>query len=275
MRTLIRHLISCVTAAVVIINLAFWMFPLFLLALVKLTLGRIDAINAITNRLTEAIYRIAAATDSLWMIHVVGVRFTVDGELPAHPSPIMVVNHQSWFDIPILQHVVTGNGPVLRFLIKKNLVWVPIVGWICYALNFPRLYRGAGDAAREKDYAAIASASSSLSRDRGALLIFAEGTRFTAEKHTRQQSPFDHLLNPKPGGLKIALNAISPETPVVDVTVDYRGGETNFWHCLGGANRHISVHFDVFKAGDIGDPGDWLTERWQIKDQRLSQSRSA
>ena len=26
-------------------------------------------------------------------------------------------------------------------MIKKNLIYVPIVGWICYALNFPRLDR--------------------------------------------------------------------------------------------------------------------------------------
>lgn len=272
MRGIVGHLVSLVTALVVIVNLGFWMTPVFLLALLKLLFGRIEAVNSAINSLIETIYRIAAATNSFWMVHIIGVRFTIDGHLPRHPSPIIVVNHQTWFDIPVLQHVVTGQGPVLKFLIKKNLIWVPIVGWICYALNFPRLYRGGGEDSREKDYAAIASASSTLSRERGALLIFAEGTRFTREKHKRQQSPFNHLLMPRPGGLKIALDAVDDATPIVDMTIDYQGGETNFWQCLNGANRDIRIRFETFSAGDIQDARNWLMARWAVKDADLEQT---
>lgn len=267
-----RHLLSLLTALVVITNLGLLMWPIFVFALLKLLLGRVEPVQQFANRATETLYRIGVGINSFWMVRVIGLRMDIRGELPDHPSPVIVVNHQTWFDIPVLHHVITGNGPILKFLIKRNLVWVPIVGWLCYALNFPRLYRGAGEAAREKDYAAIQSASGSLKRERGALLIFAEGTRFTDAKHERQQSPFRHLLLPRPGGLRIALQDVPPETPVIDTTIDYGGGETRFWWCLHGANRQIKVTFETFTATDIADTREWLMSRWERKDARLSGS---
>ncbi len=269
MKSIFQHLYSLLSALVVIANLGFWMPFIFLLALLKLLLGKIPAALEIINFLTDRVYRTAANIDSLWMIKIVGVKFEVVGDLPDHPAPIIVVNHQTWFDIPILHYVVSWQGPILKFLIKRQLVWVPIVGWICYALNFPRLNRGGSAEARQKDYAAIESASSTLTREPGALLIFAEGTRFTAEKHDNQESPYKHLLKPRPGGLKIALSNAPADTPVVDITIDYGGGETNFWHCLHGANRNIRIVIRQHLAGDITDARLWLEDRWREKDEIL------
>ena len=180
-----------------------------------------------------------------------------------------MVNHQTWFDIPILQHVVTGQGPVLKFLIKRQLVWLPIVGWICYALNFPRMNRGSDGRAHRQDFDAIKKASSTMHKERGALLIFAEGTRFTEEKHRNQNSPYKKLLVPRPGGLKIALSTMPPDTPVVDITINYKGGETNFWKCLHGANRDIDIHIEKHNAAEIIDARSWLRDRWEQKDKSL------
>lgn len=268
----LRHLFSLATSAWVISNLCFWMIFVFVLALFKLLLSWIPACRTVINHGIEGIYRIAAGIDSLWMVKVVGIQFQIEGELPDHPAPIVVVNHQSWFDIPILQHVVTGQGPILKFLIKRNLVWVPIVGWICWALGFPRLNRGTGDGAREKDYAAIESASTTLNEERGAMLIFSEGTRFTRQKHRKQQSPFRHLLLPRPGGLKIALGAVPPDTPIVDVSLAYHG-TTNFWRCLGGATRTIDVRFRTFRADEVLDSRDWLMQQWREKDAWIDTRR--
>ena len=269
-----RHLFSLLTALVVVANLGFWTPFIFILALLKLLSGGIPSILAFVNRLIERTYRVAVSINSLWMIRVVGVKFKVTGELPDHPAPIILVNHQTWFDIPTMQHAVTQKGPILRFLVKRQLIWVPLVGWICYALNFPRLNRGLGEDARAKDYAAIQAASDTLTKERGALLIFAEGTRFTPEKHRNQNSPYQHLLMPRPGGLKIALSAVPAATPVVDVTIDYGGGDTNFWRCLHGANRDIRVVIRNYLAGDISDAREWLDARWREKDGLLGESRT-
>lgn len=266
---MLRQLLSLLTALVVVINLSVWLPLIVVLAFLKLVLGGIPDALTLIHGLTERIYKAAAAIDSFWMIYVVGISIEVDGDLPEHPAPIVVANHQTWFDIPILQYVVCWNGPILKFLIKRQLIWVPIIGWICYVLNFPRLNRGVGSDAREKDYAAIQQASSTLNTERGALLIFAEGTRFTKEKHRNQNSPYRQLLVPKPGGLKISLETTSDDTPVIDITIDYLDGDTNFWRCLHGANRNVRVVIRTFRAGDISDARGWLEARWQEKDQRL------
>jgi len=264
-----KQLLSLTSSLVVILNLGFWMFPLISIAVIRALLGRFEPVYETCTKLIELCYRAAAFINSAWMIYVVRVNFHVDGTLPDHPAPVIVVNHQTWFDIPILHHVVTGQGPILKFLIKRELVWVPIVGWICYALNFPRLNRSGGGTAQRADFEAIEAASSSLNKERGALLIFAEGTRLTEAKHRNQKSPYKKLLIPRPGGLKIALATAPPDTPVVDITINYNGGETNFWKCLHGANRNIVIHIEEHKASDIDDARSWLHDRWEQKDKRL------
>ncbi|MFT7219682.1 MAG: 1-acyl-sn-glycerol-3-phosphate acyltransferase [Candidatus Azotimanducaceae bacterium] len=265
-----RQLLSFLTALVVIFNLGTWVIPLFVLILLKLITAPFPQVQHVVNVWVEWVYRIAAAIDSLWMLKVVRIKINIHGQLPDHPAPIIVANHQTWFDIPVLQYAVTQHGPILKFLIKKELIWVPIVGWICWALNFPRLNRGTGDNARERDYAAIESASAILAAERGALLIFAEGTRFTQRKHDNQRSDYSKLLTPRPGGLKIALASVDADTPIVDLTINYNGGATNFWRCLHGSSPTIDVHLTSYPAGEIGDVRLWLEARWSDKDELLS-----
>jgi 1-acyl-sn-glycerol-3-phosphate acyltransferase len=265
----LQHALALASSLFVILNLGLLMFPVFFFALIKLALGRIPVINNFVNTALEFFYRTAARGNSAWMLHVVGIRVHLTGEIPDHPAPIIIVNHQTWMDIPIVHHVVTDHGPILKFLIKRQLVWVPIVGWLCYALNFPRLNRGTGKNSRGKDFAAIESASATLANERGALLIYAEGTRFTSQKHLNQKSPYRHLLTPKPGGLKIALAAVPDDTPVLDMTITYPHQNIHFWECLGGANKDIYVDIQQYKAGEIDDVRSWLADRWQEKDERI------
>ena len=260
-----RHLLSFLSATVVSLNLAFWSFWLALFALFKLLLRR-DPFRHWINLGSEWLYRRTVAVHNFWMFRVVGIRLNIKGELPAHDSPIIISNHQTWMDIPVLHGAVTADGgPTLKFLIKRELLWVPIIGWICYSLNFPRLNRGKGTDARIRDYAAIQAFSSSLHDERGALMIYAEGTRFTNEKHKNQSSPFQHLLVPRPGGLKIAMDTVPVNTPVVDVTIVYHG-PTHFWRCLGGSTKEIDVIIRTYQAEEISDVRNWLDQRWQEKD---------
>ncbi|WP_239501225.1 hypothetical protein, partial [Streptococcus pneumoniae] len=54
------------------------------------------------------------------------------------------------------------------------------------------------------------------------LLNYLEGTRFTAEKHTKQSSPYKHLLRPKAGGFALALSSLGDEIDgILDMTLVY------------------------------------------------------
>ncbi len=269
MNRLHLHLVSLLTSIWVIANLGLWMIPLTILSI-----GRV--ILPVLHRHWQTgiafCYHGAAGMNSFWMLRVIGVRIKIDGHIGDHPSPIIISNHQSWFDIPVIHHVVTDHGPMIKFLIKRQLVWVPIVGWLCWMLGFPRLYRGSGQYARQKDYDTLRRFSSSANGDGGGILIFPEGTRFTEEKRQAQGVPYQDLLSPRVGGLRILAGAFPPDTPIVDLTIIYEGGRRPFWDCLHGAVPEIRVVVHHYRLGDIDNLAGWLNQRWADKQTLIDHS---
>ncbi|MGB5326461.1 MAG: 1-acyl-sn-glycerol-3-phosphate acyltransferase [Pseudomonadales bacterium] len=205
--------------------------------------------------------------NSFWMKKVVGIKLVVKGEPGTHANPVVICNHQSWFDIPIIQDVITGTGPMVKFLIKRELVWVPIIGWICQVMGFPKLGRSKRSDTRKDDIAAVQTISMGHEDEAGALLIFPEGTRFSEEKKTRQQSPYQHLLKPRSGGLKIIKHHVSQATTLVDQTIDYHKTGVRIWECLHGDPGLITVTIAHYELAEINDLDAWLNNRWAEKDR--------
>ena len=213
--------------------------------------------------------------DSFWMQDVVGIELIVKGEPNRDKAPVVICNHQSWFDIPLVQEVITGNGPLVRFLIKREIVWIPIIGWICLALNFPRLRRNKNSDARTSDFSIIQKESKNHGGESGALLIFPEGTRFTEQKKTKQNAPYQHLLRPKAGGLKMIQQHADPDTSLVDITIDYHQKGVHIWNCLHGDPRKITITMEHFNLSEIVDVEAWLNSRWIEKDRIFSDVRDS
>ena len=44
-------------------------------------------------------------------------------------------NHQTWADIFVLQHLFNRRIPLLKFFIKQQLKWVPVMGRAWWALE--------------------------------------------------------------------------------------------------------------------------------------------
>jgi 1-acyl-sn-glycerol-3-phosphate acyltransferase len=100
-----------------------------------------------------------------WMV---GLRSEVRGTPPADPV-LVAAKHQSFFDIILL----FGAMPRPRFIMKKELVWAPILGW--YALRI-----GCVPVDRGKRGLAIAQMMEAVAAGRqqpGQLLIYPQGTR--------------------------------------------------------------------------------------------------
>ena len=259
-----QHVLSTLSAIWVISNLLVWLSLLILTLpalLVLKPLGREGALEPWIGW----IYQSAVRIDSFWMLRVVGIQLEVKGEVPSHPSPIVIVNHQSWFDIPIVQEVVSARGPRLSFLVKRSLVWVPVIGWICLLLGFPRLRRTGSPQDRALDLNAVSQAAEQGVAARHALLIFAEGTRFTPKKRSDQNSPFDHLLRPRVGGFAAACQIFPEGTPIIDLSIHYDGG-SHFWRCLGGATSVIRVDVSTHSLDQMMSAEAFLNERWRAKD---------
>ncbi|MFT5793611.1 MAG: 1-acyl-sn-glycerol-3-phosphate acyltransferase [Saprospiraceae bacterium] len=269
-----RHCISAITLTIITINLLLWIPFLVFFALLKAALP-VAATKRGCDFCTDQCYRSAVAVNSWLLEGALGMQINIIGDLPKGRLQRMLVisNHRSWFDIIALQTVIVPHGPIIKFLIKKELIYVPVVGWICLALNFPRLTRGQQPGGREKDFDSVTSAVMELDNSPFALLNFIEGTRFTPAKRDSNNSRYQHLLNPKTGGFRIMLNNL-PHADIVDVTLIYPC-EMNFWECLSGRLKRLDVHVSCSKADDITDIKQWINARWDEKELLYQTDREA
>ena len=261
-----NHALSLVSTIWVIINLLIGVCILIPVSIVK-WLVPLPAVSRACFFVVDHLYRSAVNINSFWMTKVVGVELIIKGERNNHKSPVVICNHQSWFDIPLVQEVITGDGPIIKFLAKRELVWIPIIGWICLALDFPRLHRVKNASTGESDISIIRKASKQLGNESGALLIFPEGTRFSKQKKLDQNLPLINLLQPRSGGLKVIQKHAAPDTPLIDITIDYHQDNVNIWNCLHGNPKKITISLDHYRLTEIVDIEGWLNERWAKKDR--------
>lgn len=128
-----------------------------------------------------------------------GVRYELEGERPAGAA-IYASKHQSTLDTLILwRHL---DGPA--FILKQQLLLVPIFGWYLWRTGSIAINRKAGRHALEQ---IVAQATAKLAEGRN-IVIFPEGTR------TR---PGEHRIYKK-GGLR-ALYGLSA-APIVPVALN-------------------------------------------------------
>lgn len=279
-----------------VLNTLFWCALLFILALFKLILpfqGVRTFIDPWLNRIATA----WISCNSGWMALTQRTRWDVQGvdKLPYQGWYLVNANHQSWVDIFALQHQLNLRIPMLKFFIKQQLIYVPVIGLAWWALDFPFMKRHSRDALRknpglrDQDRETTRKACEKFALVPTSIMNFAEGTRFTPEKHRRTSSPYRHLLKPKAGGIAMALNAMGDKfQAILDVTIVYPDGAPTFWHFLQGKLRHIVVRVRTLPVpqhlahGDYaGDPAmreafqQWVHQLWQEKDAQITALLSA
>jgi len=128
------------------------------------------------------------------------VHFTVEGIEHVDPQTCYVVvsNHLSAFDIPLLFYVLPIDG---RFLAKKELFKIPLVAPAMRRIGIVEVDRQAGGSSRQAINDGV-----KLAVERGhSLIVFPEGTR----------SGGDALLPFKKGAFRIAIDTGLPILPVV------------------------------------------------------------
>jgi 1-acyl-sn-glycerol-3-phosphate acyltransferase len=167
--------------------------PLILLKLLTRPLPPIKPLDAAVVALADTWNRLNAAglqwaSSTRWQVHL-------PPDLSQHAWYLVVCNHQSWVDILVLQHCLQGRAPFLKFFIKRQLIWVPLVGLVWWALDFPFLRRRGG-ASGARDLATARAACARFRALPTSVMSFVEGTRFTPAKHEAQGSPYRHLLKP-------------------------------------------------------------------------------
>jgi len=207
---------------------------------------------------------------------------------------LVLSNHQSWVDIPVLQKTFNRRIPFLRFFLKKQLIWVPVLGLAWWALDFPFMQRHSKATLelhpelRSQDKEATRKACERFRESPVSVMNFVEGTRFRAHKHEQQRSPFAHLLRPRAGGVAFVLETMGEMLQgIVDVTIFYAGGQPTMIDLLAGRVRQIRVHVrqlpipPEFLGGDYENDADfrarfqgWMSALWAEKDALITRMQA-
>lgn len=277
-----------------VINTLFWCALLFVLALLKLLLPFSFVRQAIDPAL-NAIATAWIACNSAWMRLTQETRWDVQGieDLAYRGWYLVNCNHQSWVDIFVLQHTLNRRIPLLKFFLKQQLIYVPVIGLAWWALDFPFMKRH-GKAAlrrnpdlRRQDRETTRRACEKFARVPTSVMNFAEGTRFTVAKHQAQGSTYRHLLKPKAGALALALNAMGEQFhALIDATIVYPDGAPSFWQFLCGRTPCVIVRMRQlpipaeFCQGDYEGDAEfrgrfhrWLATIWEEKDRQIADLR--
>lgn len=203
---------------------------------------------------------------------------------------LVLANHQSWVDILVLQKVFNRRIPFMRFFLKRQLFWVPLLGLAWWALDFPFMGRytkkqiARDPSLARRDIDATRRACEKFRAIPVSIMNFVEGTRFTPAKHDAQKAPYQHLLKPKSGGVAFVLDAMGDGLQaILDVTIAYPAGRPSLLDLLADRIPEVRVQVrqrpipEAMVRGDYqNDRGfrvlfqQWINGLWQDKDAEIA-----
>ena len=284
-------LLGVLAGSLMLLNILFWVPILLCGAVIKLLLP-FKKVRLLMDPLLLRIAEAWIAGNSGWMRLTQKLDWEVSGIQDVSPKQwyLVVCNHQSWVDILVLQHVLNRRIPLLKFFLKKELIWVPIMGLAWWALEFPfmrrhsEVYLKQHPEARGKDAATTRKACEKYALVPTSVMTFLEGTRCTPAKQHHQKSPYKHLLKPKAGGVTLALDAMGEKFgAVLDITIVYPQGQPSFTQFLMGRVRRVVLQARTLPVPTAKPaPGQsheqalretvqqWVNDLWADKDVQIS-----
>ena len=171
-----------------------------------------------------------------WLLRVLcRIRCEVRGPVPSEPC-IVAAKHQSFLDVLMLIEAL----PSPRFVMKRSLLWVPVIGFYARRLGCVAIDRGAGAEAVRAMIAGVGG----WAGDRGQIVIFPQGTRVAPGA----QVPFR-------GGVLKLYSAF--ELPVVVAAVNTGW----FWPRTGTRRTPGTAVVEFLEAIPTGQPTQTLMRR--------------
>ncbi|HNP64715.1 MAG TPA: acyltransferase [Woeseiaceae bacterium] len=296
MRKLIRNIRGVLFFTGLTVNTVVWFVPILVLAVLKLVLP-VPALRRAITRWLMAIGENWISINTFILRNAGNVEWESRGleNLRRDGWYLVVANHQTWVDIVILQAIFNRRVPFLKFFIKQELIWFPLLGIAWWALDMPFMKRyspsflSRNPHMKGKDLETTRRACEKFRDTPTSVLNFIEGTRFSEQKRLSRKSPYRYLLQPRAGGLAMALSSMGELfTALLDVTLVYPEGATSFWNmCCGDPVRVIAEVREKslerwLVDGDYQNDRDfrrrlhtWLGETWSEKDAIIARMREA
>jgi 1-acyl-sn-glycerol-3-phosphate acyltransferase len=207
---------------------------------------------------------------------------------------LVLSNHQSWVDIPVLQKTFNRRIPFPALLPEKAADLGSVLGLAWWALDFPFMQRHSKETLelhpelRNQDKEATRKACERFRQSPVSVMNFVEGTRFRPHKHEQQRSPFANLLRPRAGGVAFVLEAMGEMLQaIVDVTIVYPDGRPTMIDLLAGRVRQIRVNVrrlpipPEFLGGDYENDAEfrarfqaWISRLWTEKDELITRMQA-
>jgi 1-acyl-sn-glycerol-3-phosphate acyltransferase len=224
------------------------------------------------------------------------LRFEIYGEdALAGRRPLLVfIRHTSLADTLLPAELLTRrHGIRLRYVLKRELLWDPCMDVVGQRL--PNVFVRRASGRGEDEIAAVRALARDAAADEG-ILIYPEGTRFTAAKRDRacdrlartdpergrRARSLRHVLPPRYGG-PLALLDARPDADVIFLAHAGFDGAASFASIWSGdlVGKTIHVRFWRVAAEQIpADPrarGEWLDAEWAKLDlwiEHLAQTAS-
>lgn len=270
------------------LNLLFWGIPVALGGIVKLLTFGGDNKRRLILALTRLGEGWVACNDRIFDTFL-DTKWDVEGldELRIDGHYLVVSNHVSWVDIFAAFRVFHRRAPFIRFFLKQSLIWFPIVGQACAALGFPFMrrytqeYLAQHPEKRGQDLETTRVACRRYRKIPVTILNYAEGTRFSEEKHEDQESPYRHLLRPRIGGVSFVIASMADVLDAMyDLTLVYPDRDVTMWRFVSNKVPWVAVRArrieipPEFHGAAITEPGlerdrfkAWVEQIWREKDR--------
>ena len=278
------------TISLMTLNVTVMVMPLFAVAILKF-LVPVPAWRRLASRVLTVIAEQWIAQNNLIfrLMRALPLGLRGDGDLRPDEWYLVLSNHRSWVDILVLQAAFNRRIPFLKFFLKQQLIWVPLLGLAWWALDFPFMRRYTSEylakhpEMRGKDLESTRIACAKFRQMPTSVMNFVEGTRFTPAKHRALHSPYRNLLPPRAGGTSFVLSAMGGVLhSILDVTIAYAQAAPSLWDLCCGRLGRVAVDIrkraieDWMSAGDYAsDPAfrerfqRWLGSVWSDKDALL------
>lgn len=269
--------------------------PMLIAAVVKFLLP--------SSTILRAGRRIVVGIAEFWMRIVVGcfrisyttrIEVTGDTEFDRKHSYLLLCNHLSWVDVPILLWAFRGKLPFYRFFLKRSLIWMPLLGIAFWALEYPFIrfrsqkYLEQHPEKRGEGLEAARRACEHLEAIPSTVVNFPEGAINTRERHQHQRSGYRNLLRAHAGGPSLVISAMGEQLDaLLDVTIHYPDGPPSVADFMLDRVACVRVHVrridipSTLIGGDYPDDAEfrarfraWINELWHGKDELIEDMKT-
>lgn len=265
--SLFSHIKGALAFTCYVLNTLFWFVPIIIFGLIKLIpLTIIDKLcSHVVDFCASAWITVNTLTERVF--HPVNFEITGNAQFDKKQWYMVIANHQSWVDILVLQRILNGKIPFLKFFLKQELLYVPVLGLAWWALDFPFMRRYSNAQLKKnpklkgKDIEITRKACEKFKTKPVSVMNFVEGTRMSPAKHQKQGSPFQYLLKPKAGGMAFALSTLGEHiNKLVNVTIYYPEKVPSFWEYLCGQTKNVKVDIQITDI-PAALRGDYINDR--------------